>query len=153
MTVGYSGGSALLLQDGQVLAIGNGVADLYNAASGTWTTTTPSPRSGGFAGLLPNGLAFFGGDEFDAPSTAQWTSFATPSSFGGFAGLFSTGQVLAAGNVFYVNARPYRIEETGKSAQLWDFSKVAWTSTGSLSVSRIHQSMTLLLTGCRRGIL
>jgi hypothetical protein len=96
---------------------------------------------------------FFGGDEFYSLSTAQWTAFAAPSSFGGFA-VLATGQVLAAGSVIYVNARPYPIEETGKSAELWDLSTLAWTSTGSLNVSRIHQTMTLPLNGtgasCRR---
>jgi hypothetical protein len=146
MTAGYSGWGAVLLQDGQVLAIVSGGVDLYNPASGTWTTTTPSPSGAGFAGLLPNGLAFFGGDEFYDPSTAQWTTFAAPSSFGGFA-VLTTGQVLAAGSVFYVNARPYPIEETSKASELWNPSTLAWTSTGNLNVSRIHQTMTLLLNG------
>jgi hypothetical protein len=146
MTSGYSGGGAVLLQDGQVLALVGGDADLYNPSTGTWTTTTREPSGGGFAGLLRNGLAFFGGDEFYNSSTGQWTAFSAPSSFGGFA-VLATGQVLAAGSVFYVNARPYPIEETGKSAELWDLSTLAWTSTGSLNVSSIHQSMTLLLNG------
>ncbi len=61
--------------------------------------------------------------------------------------MLANGQVLAAGNVFYVNAQPYPIEETGKAAQLWSLSTLAWTSTGNLNVSRIHQSMTLLPNG------
>lgn len=146
MTAGYSGWGAVLLQNGQVLALVSGAADLYNPGTGTWTTTTPSPSGSGFAGLLPNGLAFFGGDEFYDPSTAQWTSFPAPSSFGGFA-VLATGQVLAAGSVFYVNTQPYPIEETSKASELWDLSTLAWTSTGNLNVSRIHQSMTLLPNG------
>ena len=91
-------------------------------------------------------IGLFGGDEFYDPSTAQWTAFTGPSSRGGFA-VLATGQILAAGTVFYVNARPYPIEETGKAAELWDLSTLAWTSTGSLNQSRISQTMTLLFNG------
>ena len=135
----------VVLQVGKMLALVNGGADLYDPAAGTWTATTPPPASAGFDGLLPNGLAFYL-DEFYDPSTAQWTTFGRPSSTGGFA-ILATGQVLAAGTVFHVNARPYPITETGKAAQLWDLSTLAWTSTGSLNVSRVGQSMTLLLNG------
>ncbi|HWW02328.1 MAG TPA: hypothetical protein VNZ64_21695 [Candidatus Acidoferrum sp.] len=44
----------MLLQDAQVLA----GANLYNPASGTWTTTAPPPGGWGFAALLPDGLAW-----------------------------------------------------------------------------------------------
>lgn len=146
MTADYSGWGAVLLQDGQVLAIVSGAVDLYAPASGTWTTTTPSPSGAGFTGLLPNGFAWIGGDEFYDPSTAQWTAFARPSSAGGLA-VLASGEVLAAGGVFYVNGQPYPTEETSKAAELWDLSTLAWTSTGSLNVSRTSQSMTLLLNG------
>jgi hypothetical protein len=135
----------VVLQDGKMLALVNGGADLFDPAAGTWTATTPPPVSAGFDGLLPNGWVFYEYEFYD-PSTAQWTTFGRPSSTGGFA-VLATGQVLAAGTVFHVNARPYPITETGKAAQLWDPSTLAWTGTGSLNVSRAGQSMTLLLNG------
>ncbi|PWU19155.1 MAG: hypothetical protein C5B50_07265 [Verrucomicrobia bacterium] len=142
LTAPFSLGNGVLLHNGQVLA----GAHVYDSSTGVWTTTTPPPKGWGFAGLLPNGLAWANGQEFYDPSTTQWTSFAPPSSGGGFA-ILSTEQVLAAGNVFYVNARPYPTEETGKLAQLWNLSTLTWTSTGNLNVSRIHQTMTLLPNG------
>ena len=137
--------SVAVLQDGKMLALVSGGADLFDPATDTWTATTPPPAPVLFSGLLPNGVAFCG-DEFYDPSSAQWTTFGGPSSTGGFA-ILATGQVLAAGTVFHVNAQPYPITETGKAAQLWDPSTLAWTSTGNLNVSRVGQSMTLLLDG------
>ncbi len=146
MTGAYTGWGAGLLSDGKVLAIVDTGADLYDPATGSWTATTPPPIGGGFLALrLPDGLAW-GEDELYDPSTAQWTTFAKPSSSGGFA-VLATGQVLAAGGIIEVNAQPYPIAETTKSAQLWNPSTLAWTSTGNLQVSRVGQSMTLLLNG------
>ncbi len=146
MTGAYTGWGAGLLADGKVLAIVDTGADLYDPATGSWTATTPPPGGGGFACLLlPDGLSW-GEDELYDPSTAQWTTFAQPNSSGGFA-VLATGQVLAAGGIIEVNAQPYPIAETTKAAELWNPSTLAWTSTGNLQVSRVGQSMTLLLNG------
>jgi hypothetical protein len=146
----YDGYTAVLLPDGKVLAVVAEITGsawvLYDPASGSWTPTTSSPPVRiGLIGLLPDGLAW-GPDEIYDPSTAQWTTFAPPTSRGGFA-ILATGRALAAGGTFQVNARPYPIEETLKTAQLWDPSTFAWTSTGNLNVSRTGQSMTLLPNG------
>ena len=146
MTGAYTGWGAALLGDGKVLAIVDTGADLYDPATGSWTATTPPPIGGGFACLLlPDGLSWGDGELYD-PASAQWTTFAKPTTAGGFA-VLATGQVLAAGGTFEVNARPYPIEETTKSAELWDPSTLAWTSIANLNVSRTGQSMTLLLNG------
>jgi hypothetical protein len=146
----YDGYTAVLLGDGEVLAVVAQVTGsayvLYDPATGSWTPTTSSPPVlFHLIGVLPDGLAW-GADETYDPSTAQWTTFAPPSNRGGFA-ILATGQALAAGGTFKVNARPYPIEETLNTAQLWDPSTLAWTSTGDMKVSRTGQSMILLLNG------
>jgi hypothetical protein len=146
----YDGYGAVLLGDGEVLAVVAQVTGsayvLYDPATGSWTPTTSSPPVlFRLIGVLPDGLAW-GPDEIYDPSTALWTTFAPPSSRGGFA-ILATGQALAAGGTFKVNARPYPIVETLNTAQLWDPSTLAWTSTGDLHLSRTGQSMILLLNG------
>ena len=42
---------------------------------------------------------------------------------------------------------PYPTSETINSAELWDLSTQAWTSTGHLHDSRAGESMTLLPNG------
>lgn len=146
----YDGYAAILLGDGKVLAdvalvTGAGFY-LYDPATGSWTPTTSSPPVMiGLTGLLPDGLAW-GPDEIYEPATAQWTTFAPPSNRGGFA-ILATGQALAAGGTFKVNARPYPIEETLNTAELWDPSTLSWTSTGNMNVSRTGQLMILLPNG------
>lgn len=56
MTAGGFGGSAVLLPNGQVLAVGANVADLYTPSTGSWNSTTP-PLTGtnGYIALLPSG--------------------------------------------------------------------------------------------------
>jgi hypothetical protein len=115
MTGSYNGGSAILLGDGEVLAlvaeVTGGFTDLYDPATGSWTANPPPPPAlSGLVGLLPDGLAWGADILYDA-STAQWTTFAGPSSRGGVC-VLATGQGLAAGGTFEVNARPYPIEET-----------------------------------------
>ncbi len=146
MTGAYTGWGAGLLGNGKVFAIVDTGADLYDPTTGTWTATTPPPIGGGFACLLlPDGRSW-GIDELYDPSTGQWTTFAKPPTAGGIA-VLATGQVLAAGGVIEVNAQPYPIAETTKSAELWDPSTLAWTSIANMNVSRTGQSMTLLPNG------
>jgi len=160
MSQAFEDAGATLLQNGEVLAVGSQGANLYNPSTGTWTSTTPPPSNPGVdppIALLPNGQVWVGdgqlspgkGDELFNLSAAQWTAFAaSPCGCGSYAGaLLATGKVLTAGGVIFVPAQPYPTEETIKSAELWDPSTLAWTSTGSLNVSRVYESMTVLSNG------
>ncbi len=156
MTGGNETNWAVLLQNGEVFVVGND--NLYNPLTGTWTTTTPAPI---FAhaplALLPNGDVFAAGtiqgDLIYTPSTAQWTTFASPpcttlkQSCQSAGVLLNSGKVLVAGGATYVNAQPYPIEETNGLAVLFDPSTLAWASTGSMSKSRLGETMTVLLNG------
>jgi len=156
MTGGNETDWALLLQNGEVFVVGND--NLYNPSTGTWTTTTPAPI---FAhaplALLPNGDVFAAGtiqgNLIYNPSTAQWITFAPPPCTTTKQGcesagvLLNTGKVLVAGGATYVNAQPYPIEETNGLAALFDPSILTWASTGSMSKSRLGESMTVLLNG------
>ena len=160
MIQSFNDAGATLLQNGQVLAVGSTGAELYNPSTGTWASTAGPPSNPGAVppiALLPSGQVWVGdgqlspgeGDELFNPSTAQWTTFgASPCSCGTYAGaLLVTGKVLTTGGVIFVPARPYPTEETVSSAALWDPSTVGWTTTGSLHVSRVYESMTLLANG------
>jgi hypothetical protein len=46
-----------------------------------------------------------------------------------------------------VPGNPYPTSKTIKSAELWNPSTQAWTSTGSLNGSRFGESVTVLLNG------
>lgn len=156
MTVGNESSGAVLLQNGEVFAVGND--NLYKPATGTWAATSPPPI---FAHtplvLLPNGAVFAAGTiqgnlTFN-PSTAQWITFAPPpcttskQSCESAGALLNTGKVLVAGGATFVNARPYPIEETNELAALFDPSTLTWASTGSMSKSRLGETMTVLLNG------
>ena len=86
-------------------------------------------------------------------STEQWTVFAPPpcttykQNCQAAGVLLNTGKILVAGGVTYVNAQPYPTEETNGIATLLDLSTMMWTETGSLSTSRINESMTILPNG------
>jgi hypothetical protein len=156
MTAGGFGGSAVLLQNGLVLAVGAGAADLYTPSTGTWGSTTP-PISGssGYIALLPSGQVWFTGSVYD-PRTAQWIDEGGAAPCRDCATtMLRTGNVLAAGGVVSVPGNPYPTEQTVKSAKLWDPAVgealgclcLSWTSTGSLTVSRAGESTTLLSNG------
>lgn len=156
MTSGNETSWAVLLQNGQAFAVGND--NLYNPATGAWTEATPAPI---FAhaplALLANGDVFAAGtiqgDLIYNPSIAQWTTFAAPpctttkQDCESAGALLNTGKVLVAGGATYVNARPYPIEETNGLAALFDPSTLTWASTGSMSKSRLGETMTVLLNG------
>ena len=61
--------------------------------------------------------------------------------------LLNTGRVLVAGGATFVNAQPYPIEETNGLAALFDPSTLTWISTGSMTKSRLGETMTALLNG------
>lgn len=156
MTIGNETSAAVLLQNGQVFVVGND--NLYNPSTGTWTaTTSPSIFAHAPLALLPNGDVWAAGtiqgDLIYNPSTDQWTTFAPPlcttskQSCQGAGALLNTGKVLVAGGATYVNAQPYPIEETNGLAALFDPSTLTWTTTGSMSKSRIGETMTVLSNG------
>lgn len=159
------GGESALLQNGQVLAIGgslNSPSELYNSSTGTWSatgsmgTTMLNPITSRFSngevfatsGFASSGTATYSTAALYRPSTGQWTLESGPCSCDGFnGGLLSTGKVLVAGGFFKQAAQPYPITKSTNAAELWDPSTQAWTSTGSLHVSRGSESMTILSNG------
>jgi hypothetical protein len=154
--------NAALLQDGEVLAIGNGSEGvLYNSSTGTWSATgsTGSAMINPITPLLPNGEVFVTGGFHSGrvsystaalydPSTGQFTVETGPCRCSAFNGVvLQTGKVLAAGGAITVPGNPYPTSETINSAELWDLSTQAWTSTGSLKDSRVGHSVTVLPNG------
>src|SRR5215469_7954788 len=163
-TSAVGGTTAALLRDGEVLAIGlsnNVPSELYNPYTGTFSATGNAGiiSLNAVVALLLNGDVFVTSSfasgrasySFAAvydPSTAQFTTENGPCSCRAFNGtVLQTGKVLVAGGAITVPGNPYPSTETINSAELWDVSTQAWTSTGSLKDSRSAQSMTLLSNG------
>jgi len=164
-TGGVGGPNAALLLDGQVLAIGesnNALSELYNPSTGTWSATgsTGTTSINPITPRLPNGDVFvtsgFGSGGTASYSTAalydpskgQFTMESGPCSCRAFNGAgLQTGKVLVAGGAISVPGNPYPTTETINSAELWDLSTQAWTSTGSLRDSRAGYSVTVLPNG------
>jgi len=186
MTVGHLRHSATLLPStltatcGAVLAVGSSIdpsnntageadAEVYDAASRTWSPTAPSQlgRAKHTATLLQNGGVLVVGGVFSLtntptgrselydPAKAAWsptgTDDAAPRFFGHSATLLPGGEVLVAGGTG--NA-----EEARKQAQLYDPKATpdpanpqvgggAWRTTGSLAVERSYHTATLLGDG------
>lgn len=148
------GNTLVLLLNGEVFDFN----ELYNPSSGTWTATAHDPI-GAFAPvvLLPNGDVFFGGDiqgnSIYHPSTDQWTNFAPPpcttqkQNCEGGGALLNTGKVLVAG-ITQVPGQPYPKDETNGIATLLDPSTLTWTTSGgNMKVSRVGETVTVLLNG------
>jgi large repetitive protein len=163
-TSSVGGPNAALLLNGQVLAIGESIntpSELYDPSTGTWSatgstgTTMPNPitprlLSGDvFAtGSFASGAASYSTAALYDPSTGQFTLENGPCSCRGFNGaLLQTGKVLVAGGFITVHKLPYNITESITSAELWDPSTQAWTSTGNLNISRGAESLTILANG------
>lgn len=161
-TVG--GPNAGLLLDGRVLAIGESIntpSELYDPFTGKWSATggtgttmlnpiTPRLPSGDIfvTGSFASGSASFSTAALYDPSSGQFTQENPPCSCRAFNGaLLQTGQVLVAGGFITVRARPYNKTETINSAELWNPSTQAWTSTGNLNTSRGAESITILTNG------
>jgi hypothetical protein len=93
------------------------------------------------------------GDQILNPPTNQWTNVGFPpctttkQNCESGAVLLNTGKILVAGGVTVVNAQPYPNSETNGLAALLDLSTLTWTSTGSMSKSRIGETVTLLPNG------
>ena len=157
MTTGDESAGAVLLQNGQVFALGS--RNIYNPTTGTWSATnTPPIVANAPVALLPTGNLWVAGQSIQGDlifnvSTAQWSVFAPPpctsnsQSCQAAGALLKTGKILVAGGVTFVNAQPYPKEETNGFATLLDTSSLTWTQTGSLSTSRISETMTILPNG------
>jgi hypothetical protein len=149
-----------LLANGRVLVAGGQVAsalasaELFDPASGTWTTTggLATAREHHTATLLTNGKVLVAGG-FDAtfpgggilasaelydPLLGAWTAthgFAS-GRFHHTATLLPNGKVLGAGG-----------QGTSASAELYDPMLGTWTATGSLDTARSSHTATLLPNG------
>jgi hypothetical protein len=163
-TSAVGGTTAALLQSGEVLAIGqsnNVPSELYDPSTGTWSTTGNAGiiNLNAVIALLLNGDVFVTSSFASGrasysfvslydPSTGQFTPENGPCSCRAFNGtVLQTGKVLVAGGAITIPGNPYPTTETINSAELWDLSTQAWTSTGSLKDSRSGQLMTLLPNG------
>ena len=158
------GPNAALLLDGQVLAIertNSTLSQLYDPSSGTWSATgntdvfVPNP----IVSSLPSGDVFVTGSYASGaasyanvalydPSTGLFTPESGPCNCRAYgAAVLQTGMVLVAGGFITVPARPYPKTESITSAELWDPSTQAWTSTGNLNTSRGRETITVLANG------
>jgi hypothetical protein len=156
MTGGNQSTGAVLLQNGRVFVVGND--NLYNPSTGNWAAAAKDPIGGEApAVLLPNGDVFAAGtiqgDSIYNPSTEQWTTFAPPpcttsrQNCEGGGALLNTGKVLVAGGITQVPGQRYLIDETNGLAALLDPSTLTWTTTASMKVSRVGETVTVLLNG------
>ncbi len=160
--------TATLLSNGQVLVAGGyamgpyystiplASAELYNPATGTWTTTGSmnAARALHTATLLQNGqvLVAAGGNgyltsaELYTPATGTWTttgSLHTSRTFDTMT-LLPNGQVLVAGGLGQPVGTTINILA---SAELYDPSTGIWKKTGSLNTARTGHTATLLSNG------
>ena len=160
--------TATLLPNGQVLVAGGvniitdvvlSSAELYNPATGTWTTTSNSLNTGRYyhtASLLPNGLILVGGGftrsvelssaELFNPATGTWTTNGslTAARFGQTATLLPSGQLLIAGGVGAVGTA---IATSELAAPAANPPAGQWTTTNSMANARYLHTATLLPNG------
>jgi large repetitive protein len=122
-TSSIGGPNAALLQNGEVLAIGESIntpSELYNPSTGTWSATGSTgttiinpitPRllnsevfvTGGFR----SGNASYSTAALYDPSTGQFTLETGPCNCAGFNGaVLQTGEVLVAGGSHYCAGQP-----------------------------------------------
>jgi len=150
--------TATLLPNGKVLVAGGilrggytitlASAELYDPATGTWTSTGnigPS-RYGHSATLLPNGKVLIAGGDGDFgslhtaelynPATGVWSSTGSLANYrsGHTATLLPNGKVLVAGG-------------DTNTIELYNPATGTWTDTGRLGTVRYSHTATLLPHG------
>jgi hypothetical protein len=138
---------------------GGGTADLYNPATGKFTATGSmlSVHASPVGTLLPDGdvLVTGKGQNFAEryhPATGQWSNASTglgtceaiaECRMFSTATLLPTGNVLVAGGLVGLDQNP----QTTATAMLYHPDTNTWTSTGSMTTAREHQTATLLPDG------
>ena len=154
MSIGTDTNWGVLLPNGEVFNL----VELYHPLTGSWSTTARDPIGASApVVLLSNGNVFAAGgvqgNSIYHPSADQWTNFAPPpctmthQSCEGGGALLSTGKVLVAGGITQVPGQPYPTAETNGIASLLDPSTLTWGSTGNMKVSRVGETVTVLLNG------
>jgi hypothetical protein len=157
--------TATRLLDGRVLVVAGrdadegptATAELYNPATGTWTTTSSlnngEDREFHTATLLPNGKVLvagglhqsaytylaYSGQVYD-PANGTWSSGGPSGFYGHTATLLPSGKVLIVGGTGIQGSGPYR------SALLYDPAGSS-SYTGSLGNARYLHTATLLTNG------
>lgn len=173
LSVARDGSTSTLLNNGMVLVAGgqtatapSNAAELYNAVTGTFTSTTGTlqvARAGHTATLLPDGTVLIAGGQMTPtpPSTNPFTGTAeiynpangtfTPLANGlGFprsghtATLLADGTVLIAGGSGQAGSGPV-IQVV--QAEIYNPATQTFTGVGSLNVARLGHTATLLENG------
>lgn len=155
--------TATTLPGGRVLVVGGaplaaGPGDLYDAATGTWSTTAGSTATGAELQaviLLPNGTVLITGGggaggpptfataEIFDPSTGQFRTTSSMSAvrIGHAASLLPNAMVLVTGGQTVADGTILR------SAEIFDPISEQWTTTAQMNVPRTVHTATLVSTG------
>lgn len=157
-----AGHTATLLESGKVLVVagnyssGAVTAELYDPATGTWSSTGSAVGylggSGNTATLLPGGKVLVAGGSqgdgaFDTadlydPATGTWSSTGSLNT----ARETHTATMLPNGKVLVAGGLDYNYDSL-KSAELYDPATGRWSYTGSLNTARAYDTATLLPNG------
>jgi hypothetical protein len=167
MHVGRAHHSATLLSDGKVLVVGGGASELYDPATGSWSSAGAphsADRYAHSATLLQDGrVLVFGGGHWDyewyatwVPETTfelyepvidKWTQYdatagGMPIFPGGEAVLLRDGIVLSAGGPnYYIN---YYGNPGAHDTFLFNPATLAWTRAAALGIARYGHTATVL---------
>lgn len=154
MSTPREGHTATLLPNGKVLVAGGysntddvSSAELYDPATGLWTTTGAmnTQRSYHTATLLPNGRVLVAGGDATAelydPASGTWTvtGLLDDARTAHTATLLPNGKVLVTGG--------YGATGDLSSAELYDPASATWTATGPMTTPRSSHTATVLPNG------